>query len=96
MHQDFAWLTENSREIYQKYAGQWIAVLDGEVIGVGQTAVEAAEQAERRHPQGDYILEKVEREVDVIYACLRMAERADPSFRRAAGPVRIGGHQGPG
>ena len=67
MTQDFAWLTEHSREIHEQHAGKWIAVLNGQVIGVGQTAVEAASQAESKDPGGDYILEKVEREVDVIY-----------------------------
>ena len=35
MSDDFAWLTEHSQEIYDKYAGKWIAVLHGEVVGVG-------------------------------------------------------------
>jgi hypothetical protein len=96
MTQDFAWLTEHSREIHEKYAGKWIAVLNGQVIGVGQTAVEAAGQAESEHPGGDYILEKVEREVDVIYACLRVAHRADPALWRTAGSLRIGGRPGSG
>jgi hypothetical protein len=78
MRGDFAWLTEHSVDIHKQYAGRWIAVLNGEVVGVGDTAVEAANQAEREHPSGDYILEKVERDVDVIYACLRLAQRADP------------------
>jgi hypothetical protein len=96
MSGDFAWLTENSREIYEKYAGRWIAVLNGEVVGVGDTAVEAANQAETKHPGGDYILEKVERDVDVIYACFRMAQRADAPHRRTAHSLRIGGDQGRG
>jgi hypothetical protein len=79
MSDDFAWLTEHSRENYEKY----------------DTAVEAADRAESEHPSGDYILEKVERDVDVIYACLRMAQRADPPLRRTARSLRIGGDQGP-
>ena len=73
MSSDFAWLTEHSREIYERYAGRWIAVLNGEVIGSGNTAVEAASQAEVRAPLSDFILEKVERDVDVVYASLRVA-----------------------
>jgi hypothetical protein len=92
MRDDFAWLTEHSRENYEKYAGRWIAVLDGEVVGVGETAVEAANQAEREHPSGDYILEKVERDVDVIYAGLRLAQGTDPSLRRTAHPVCVRGN----
>lgn len=62
MNADFAWLTEHSEELFAKYAGKWIAVLDGEVVGVGTTATEAADQAERAHPGGDYILEAVDAE----------------------------------
>ena len=94
MSGDFAWLTENSRVIYDKYAGKWIAVLDGEIVGVGETAVEAANAAESKHPSGDFILEKVERDVDVIYACLRVAQRADPALRRTTHSLRSGGDQG--
>lgn len=64
---DFAWLMEHGEEIVEKYAGKWIAVRDGEVIGVGDTAVEAAEQADKQAPEGDYILEAVEANADVIY-----------------------------
>jgi hypothetical protein len=78
---DFAWLTEHSKEIHEKYAGKWIAVLNGEVVGVGDTAVEAAEQAEVGHPGCDCIFEKVERDTDVIYACLRLASKTDPTLR---------------
>lgn len=60
MTADFAWLTEHSREIYEKYSGKWIAVLDGEVVGVGETATEAARQAEAEHPGSKYILEAVD------------------------------------
>ena len=37
---EFAWLMEHGEEIVEKYAGKWIAVRDGEVIGVGDTAPE--------------------------------------------------------
>ncbi|MDX2200620.1 MAG: DUF5678 domain-containing protein [Phycisphaerae bacterium] len=63
---DFAWLTENSLEIQRKYAGKWIAVLNGEVIGAGSTATEAAEQAESKAPGADYILEAVETDTDRV------------------------------
>lgn len=60
MSTDFAWLTEHSIEIYEKYAGKWIAVFNGEVIGVGDTATEAAAQAESCQPNANYILEAVD------------------------------------
>lgn len=66
MSEDFAWLTEHSQEIYEKYAGKWIAVLHGEVVGVGETATAAAEQAEAKHAGAEYILEAVDPEPDRI------------------------------
>ena len=67
---DFAWLTEHGAEIVEKYAGKWIAVHDGQVIGVGDTATEAVEQARQAAPGAAFILEAVEAEADVVYACL--------------------------
>ncbi len=64
---NFAWLVEHSLEIQEKYAGKWIAVHDGNIIGVGDTAPEAVEQAEQKAPGADYILEAVDAETDVIY-----------------------------
>jgi len=66
MNEDFAWLTEHSQEIYEKYSGKWIAVLDGQVVGVGDTATEAVAQAEEEHPGADYILEAVDSEPERI------------------------------
>lgn len=66
MSNDFAWLTEHSNEIYQKYSGKWIAVLDGQIIGVGNTATDAAKQAEEKHPDANYILEAVDMELERI------------------------------
>lgn len=65
---DFAWLSEHATEIHDRFAGQWVAVFQSEIIGVGATAIEAAAEAEKRQPGVDFILEKVERDVDVIYA----------------------------
>lgn len=60
MSTDFAWLTEHSCEIQAKYAGNWIAVRNGRVVGVGQTAPEAAKAARETAPNEPFILERVE------------------------------------
>ena len=65
---DFAWLIEHGAEIVEKYAGKWIAVHDGQVIGVGDTATEAADEARAETADGDFILEAVDPEADVVYA----------------------------
>jgi hypothetical protein len=66
---DFNWLMEHGPELYRRYAGKWIAVYKGEVIGVGDTALEAAEQARKKAKDGEYILEALDAEADVIYGC---------------------------
>lgn len=66
MSNDFAWLTEHSLEIFEKYAGKWIAVCDGEVVGVGDTATEAAAQAKAARPGRKFILEAVDPETDRV------------------------------
>ncbi len=64
---DTAWLAEHSIEIAQQYAGKWIAVHEGKIVGVGATAVEAADQAREVCADGEFVLEAVEADADVIY-----------------------------
>jgi len=66
MSEDFAWLTEDGRELYEEYSGRWIAVLDGRVIRVGETPTEAARQADAEHPGADYIPKAVDPEPERI------------------------------
>ena len=66
---DFSWLSDHSPELSEQYAGRWIAVRDGKVVGVGETAVEAAEQAREKVADGEFILEAVDAAADVIYGC---------------------------
>ena len=69
IEQDFAWLTEHSPDLVRKYAGKWVAVADGRVVGEGDTATEAAEHAREEIPKGDFVLERVNADADVIYEC---------------------------
>lgn len=64
---DFNWLVEHGPEIVRDYGGKWIAVRDGAVIGVGDTAPEAANAAHEKAADGEFILEAVDAEADVIY-----------------------------
>lgn len=66
MSDDFAWLTEHSQEIYERYAGKWIAVSNGEIIGVGATATEAAARARAKQPDAEFILELVDPESERV------------------------------
>ncbi len=67
---DFAWLINNGPQIYEKYAGKWIAVHESKVVGVGATATEAATHARKAIGSDEFILEAVDSESDVIYADL--------------------------
>ena len=66
-HDEFNWLVEHSLEIQSKYAGKWIAVRDKLVVGVGDTATEAAAQARAKDPDAEFLLDAVDKEADVIY-----------------------------
>jgi len=67
---DFAWLVEHGPDLFDEYRGKWIAVRDAEVVGVGDTAPEAAKQARERCPDGQFILEAIDHDSDVIYGGL--------------------------
>ena len=66
---DFQWLIDHGPELYRDYAGKWIAVRNGEIIGVGETATEAAEKARTKARDGEFILEALDTQADVIYGC---------------------------
>lgn len=67
---DFQWLVEHGPELYRDYAGKWIAVREGEIIAVGQTATETAQVAREKAKDDDFILEAVDPEPDAIYGCV--------------------------
>jgi peptide subunit release factor RF-3 len=64
---DIAWLAEHGMEIDRQYAGKWIAVHAGGVVGVGDTAKQAADQARLVCQDGEFILEAVTPDADVNY-----------------------------
>lgn len=66
-NQDFNWLVEQGPDFFTKYAGKWIAVHDGEVVGTGDTATQASQQAREKTGGDDFILEAIDAEADVIY-----------------------------
>lgn len=62
---DCDWLAEHGLELSERYPNQWVAVYNGEVIGAGDTLGEAAEQAMKRRPQRDFILEQINIDLDI-------------------------------
>ena len=62
---DCDWLAEHGLELSALYPNKWIAVRDGEVIGVGDTVAQAHDQALKRRPERDFILEQINLDVDI-------------------------------
>lgn len=58
---DSNWRAEHDAELLARYAGQWIAIRAGAIIGVGDTGVAASEQAEQVTRPGGYILCAIDR-----------------------------------
>lgn len=77
---DVSWLAEHGPEIQDKYRGKWIAVRDGKVVGVGETAPEAVAQAEADDPNAEFVLQAVDTETDVIYAQVSVAQEDNASL----------------
>jgi hypothetical protein len=64
---DFQWLVDHGPELHEKYAGEWVAIHDGKVVGVGKTAVEASQKAEKETGGREFVLQALDAESDVIY-----------------------------
>ncbi|MEK6676022.1 MAG: DUF5678 domain-containing protein [Planctomycetota bacterium] len=65
---DFKWLAEHSLEIFEKYAGKWIAVSGSKVVAVGDTATEVDKLAREAVHDAPFFLEAIDANADVIYA----------------------------
>lgn len=65
---DFTWLIEHDQELAEKYPRKWVSIWHGQVIAVGETALEVAEKADKIAPPEEYILHALDERVDVIYA----------------------------
>ncbi len=62
----FLWLCKHTPELQEQYAGKWIAVVNEEVVGSGNTATEAYRQARERHPDVKPLLDVVPTEECLI------------------------------
>ena len=63
---DFLWLGKHTPELQEKYAGKWIAVVNEEVVGVGDTATQAYNQSKIRYPDFRPLLDVVPTEECMI------------------------------
>ena len=56
---DFVWLSKHTPGLQEEYAGKWIAVVNEEVVGSGDTAIEAYNQSRKRYPEIKPLLDVV-------------------------------------
>ena len=68
-NKDFTWLNNHTPELQERYAGKWIAVVNQEVVGIGDTAKEAFNQARKRYPSVRPLLDVVPTEELDIMKC---------------------------
>ena len=59
---DFRWLSDHPRELYERYRGKWLAIVDERIVATGDGADTVYRQARHEHPDARILLEHVERE----------------------------------
>ena len=62
---DLAWLVEHTTELLAAYPGKWIAVADGELVAVAETAPEAERIGSEKAPGIPLVLEHLVPQVDL-------------------------------
>jgi hypothetical protein len=65
-NKDFLWLNQNTPDLQDRYAGKWIAVINQEVVGSGDSATEAYNMAQKRYPNVKPLLDFVPTEECLI------------------------------
>ena len=59
---DFHWLVEHPRELLDRYAGQWLAVVAGRVVAAGPEGEVVYRRAREKYPDAEITIEIVDRE----------------------------------
>jgi hypothetical protein len=62
----FKWLVEHTPQFQEKYSGKWIAVVRQEIAGIGNTALDAYQQAKEKYPKSTPLLDFVPTEECLI------------------------------
>ena len=71
---DFNWLSQHPRELHKRYAGHWLAIVNGEIVASGTDGDAVYQEARRKHPDADILLDVVDHELtNPIYGFLRLA-----------------------
>ncbi len=63
---DHEWIVEHFEELVNTYGGSYIAVVDGEVVVVGDDPKEVEDRAQAEYPRKEPSILNVPREEDII------------------------------
>ncbi len=70
---DFDWYVGHALELDERFGGKWIAIRAEQVVGEGDTAVEASDLAGQRCGTTDVLLVYVPRDPETWYGSLWLA-----------------------
>jgi hypothetical protein len=65
-NKDFLWLNQHTPELQEKYAGKWVAVINQEIVGSGDSAAEAYDKSQKKYPNVRPLLDFVPTEECLI------------------------------
>lgn len=51
LNQDLSWVAKSTPELQEKFAGKWVAIINKEIVGWGDTAKEAYKGAREKYPK---------------------------------------------
>lgn len=63
---EFKWLIKHASNL-SKYAGKHIAIVGNRVVGVGETFIQAFEQAKKKYPDREPLVTFVPRKKSLMY-----------------------------
>jgi ABC-type phosphate/phosphonate transport system ATPase subunit len=64
LESEFEYYKTHQAELVKKYLGKWIAIKQGEIVGVFNTQFDALEEVKKSHEQGTFLLQHVEEGAD--------------------------------
>lgn len=59
---DFLWLANHPTELQRLYAGQWLAIVGDRIVASGEDGRAVYDEARRRHPANEIMLEVITEE----------------------------------
>jgi len=57
LEQEFKYFKDHQEELVKKYAGMYLVIIGGEVVGVHDTEIDAYMEAKKRHKAGTFLIQ---------------------------------------